>query len=168
MVQWEVAKEWRESKQDSDTSPLGGGLIKETTPCGGQIEKKDRVIRLSLLRTCFSELHGKYIPRMFCDLFEDVERSSGGGREGLQFHITEFDVIQGRFPISWEDFDGYVLPGGAASACGGEPWMLVLLKEVQEMVMSGRPILGICLGHQVLAQALGGSVKPRTYLSKQG
>ena len=33
---------------------------------------------------------------------------------------------------------GYIIPGGVASACGSEPWMLTLLDEVQGLRDSGR------------------------------
>ncbi|CAN0366087.1 unnamed protein product, partial [Ectocarpus sp. 12 AP-2014] len=78
------------------------------------------------------------------------------------FHVTEYDVTRGRYPLSWEDHAGYIIPGGTASACGEEPWMKTLLDEVKGLRETDRPVLGFCLGHQVLAHALGGLVQPRS------
>eukprot|EP00903_Cladosiphon_okamuranus_P012866 g12017.t1 len=181
---WEVATEWRNGGTRA-TSKAGGGEIK-------QGDQQEVVVSLGLLRTCFSERYGSHIPRMFHDLVVDLGHAFSGAREagssdehGTQpipadvsekvsgsddggrvaapvFHVTEYDVIKGRYPKSWEDHAGYIIPGGVASACGSEPWMLTLLDEVKDLRDSGRPVLAFCLGHQVIAQALGGLVRPRT------
>ena len=38
------------------------------------------------------------------------------------------------------------------------PWMLRLERLVREVAQAGTPLLGICFGHQIAAQALGGEV----------
>jgi carbamoyl-phosphate synthase small subunit len=53
------------------------------------------------------------------------------------------------------DVDGVVLSNGP-----GDPEPLVeIIEIVRELVAAGRPILGICLGHQLLGLALGGSTE---------
>ena len=51
---------------------------------------------------------------------------------------------------------GLVISGGGADAFGSEPWILRLKKVLQEEHARGQRILGVCFGHQVLAEALGG------------
>ena len=68
------------------------------------------------------------------------------------------DVEHGEFPARVADYDGLVITGGRASAYDEDAWMLRLLDTVREAHQSGVMLLGICLGHQVVAKALGGEV----------
>ncbi len=63
-------------------------------------------------------------------------------------------------PADLDDTDGIVATGGAYSANDNEPWMepeMKLLAMADEVQL---PVIGICLGSQVLARALGGEVGP--------
>lgn len=52
----------------------------------------------------------------------------------------------------------FVITGSAASVPDREPWMLRTEAWLREVVAAGTPVFGICFGHQILAQALGGEV----------
>lgn len=58
-------------------------------------------------------------------------------------------------------YDGIVVLGGPMGATDeAEHWWLAPLKQLlREDVAAGVPVLGVCLGHQVLADALGGTVQ---------
>ena len=85
--------------------------------------------------------------RMFIDLL-----SHPGDR--WECHDVEHDV----FPERLKDFDGFVITGGRASAYDKDRWVARLLETVQEAYVHKIPLLGVCLGHQVVAKALGGDV----------
>jgi GMP synthase (glutamine-hydrolysing) len=53
----------------------------------------------------------------------------------------------------------FVITGSAANVPNREPWMLRTEAWLREVVASGAPTFGICFGHQILAQALGGEVQ---------
>jgi GMP synthase (glutamine-hydrolysing) len=56
------------------------------------------------------------------------------------------------------DADGFVITGSSSSVTERAPWMLRLEDLVRGIASARRPLLGICFGHQIVAQALGGEV----------
>jgi GMP synthase-like glutamine amidotransferase len=61
-------------------------------------------------------------------------------------------------PVDIDDVDGVIATGGTASALGGEPWLEPEMAFLRAADARALPIVGICLGCQVLARALGGEV----------
>ncbi|MCA9438879.1 MAG: type 1 glutamine amidotransferase, partial [Candidatus Omnitrophica bacterium] len=54
---------------------------------------------------------------------------------------------------------GVVVSGGPSSAYADLPWIPRLEALICEAVETEKPFLGVCLGHQIAAQALGGKVE---------
>lgn len=80
---------------------------------------------------------------------------------GVVFH--EIDLHAGDAFPNLENFDGLWVMGGSMNTSEEDeyPWLIeektIIRKAVCDMKM---PYLGICLGHQLLADALGGDVGP--------
>jgi GMP synthase (glutamine-hydrolysing) len=67
-------------------------------------------------------------------------------------------VIDGEpLPVA-SHYSGVVISGSAAMVTRREAWSEYTADWLRQSVQSGVPILGICYGHQLLAQALGGRV----------
>jgi GMP synthase (glutamine-hydrolysing) len=63
---------------------------------------------------------------------------------------------------SVEGYDGLIVLGGPMSAWddANHPHLAGEVRAIEAAVASGTPVLGICLGAQLLARALGASVRP--------
>ncbi|WP_123621200.1 type 1 glutamine amidotransferase [Halorubrum sp. CSM-61] len=78
-------------------------------------------------------------------------------RRELDADLVEFSASEGHLPDHTE-FDGVVVTGSRSSVYWDEAWIPPLVDYVREAAAAGLPVLGVCYGHQVLAEALGGRV----------
>ncbi len=62
-------------------------------------------------------------------------------------------------PPEPRDVAAFVITGSAANVPDRAEWMLKTEGYLREVVALGVPTFGICFGHQILAQALGGEVR---------
>ena len=95
-------------------------------------------------------------------------RVAGGYREMFEALLrpvaprlrwSHFDACHGELPSSVDACDAYLCTGSRASAYDGDAWIRGLEDFVRRLHEAGRPFVGICFGHQVLAEALGGEVR---------
>lgn len=61
-------------------------------------------------------------------------------------------------PVSPEAYSGLVFMGGPMSVNDDLPWIPQVLNLIRAAVKAGIPVLGHCLGGQLIAKALGGEV----------
>ena len=71
-----------------------------------------------------------------------------------------FDVVNGHFPNSFNDCDAYICTGSKFSVYDNEPWIAQLKDFVRTLYQYQKPFVGLCFGHQLLGEALGGKVEP--------
>ena len=79
-------------------------------------------------------------------------------RRELDADLAEFELTEERYPVGF-DYDGFVVSGSASSVYWDEPWLPSTREWVTEAIERGIPALGICFGHQLLADVLGGTVE---------
>jgi len=75
----------------------------------------------------------------------------------LDADVVEFDVVDGDLPTDF-GFDAGVVTGSRASVYWDEPWIADLQEWAGEAIDRGLPFLGVCFGHQLLADVCGGTV----------
>ena len=68
-------------------------------------------------------------------------------------HITENQALP-----AFDQISGVIITGSHAMVTDQEPWMQTLASWIPAVVDRSIPLLGICFGHQLLAQAMGGYV----------
>ena len=97
----------------------------------------------------------------------------------LRYEASFFDMVLKRFSALGEDwqwhhwdprtglacpnapdggFTAVIISGSPQSAYEAEPWMLALEAQIRHWKQVETSVLGLCFGHQIMAQALGGKV----------
>ena len=89
-------------------------------------------------------------PDMFETLFADQPNRA-------DFRLSIIPVIDDVFPQTVNDYDGYLITGSAYGVYDNVPFIPKLMEFVRDIFAAGKPLVGICFGHQIIAQALGGN-----------
>jgi GMP synthase-like glutamine amidotransferase len=77
--------------------------------------------------------------------------------EGMEFRT--YSVVDMEFPGAVHDCDGWLLTGSRHGAYEDHPFIPPLEEFIRAAFAQGVPMVGICFGHQIIAQALGGKVE---------
>lgn len=93
-----------------------------------------------------------YPVRTYHDLYSDF-------LSGYGFDFRTWSVVDMEFPKSVHDADGWLISGSRHGAYEDLPFIRPLEDFIRAAYAEGVPMVGICFGHQILAQALGGKVE---------
>ena len=106
------------------------------------------ILETGLINEKLSDRFDPY-PVMFARLLNRAEQD---------LEYQPYSVIRGEMPDSIHDCDGWLITGSRHGAYEKLDWMLVLEGFIRELYSAAVPLVGICFGHQIIAQALGGEV----------
>jgi GMP synthase (glutamine-hydrolysing) len=87
----------------------------------------------------------------------DGDHTRRNFRREVDADLVEYNVTERELPETF-GFDGCIVTGSRASVYWDEPWIGDLKRWVGDAIDAGLPFLGVCYGHQLLADVLGGSV----------
>lgn len=87
-------------------------------------------------------------PDMFQTLLAD---------QGLTFRT--YRVLDMEFPATLTECDGWLITGSRFGAYEDHPFIPPLEDFIRAAFAASVPMVGICFGHQIIAQALGGKVE---------
>lgn len=100
-----------------------------------------------------------------CDHVSEAFRSIGGDYGDMfrallpDLEFVTYDVCRGKFPASLSECEGYLATGSKLSVYDGEDWIVELKAFVRAIYQSENKFVGVCFGHQMLGEALGGKVE---------
>lgn len=116
-------------------------------------------MKLGILKT--DQVRPEWVPEFgeYPDMFMALL-----GRVDPTLEFTVYDVEQGEYPADIDEVDAYLITGSKSSVYDDKPWIATLMEFVRELDRRRKKLVGICFGHQLVAQALGG----RTEKSPKG
>ena len=91
--------------------------------------------------------HGDYP-----DFFETL--LAGRGLTFRRFHVEAME-----FPADVHDCGGWLITGSRHGAYEGHPFIRPLEAFIRKAYAARVPVVGVCFGHQIIAQAMGGKVE---------
>ena len=81
--------------------------------------------------------------------------------EGMQLQTGEYSTWhpqQEEAPSDWVNYPAVIIAGSLSSAYDKDAWIMDLSDKIRCWAETGTSLLGICFGHQLIAEALGGKV----------
>jgi len=105
------------------------------------------ILQTGLAPEALSDTMGDY-PDMFARLLD-----------GQGFTFRTFRVVEGEFPSDVHDCDGWLITGSRHGVYEDHPWIPPLEQFIRDAFAARVPVVGICFGHQIVAQAMGGKVE---------
>ena len=106
------------------------------------------ILETGLVNEKLSDRFDPY-PIMFARLLDRAERD---------FEYQAYSVVQSEMPESIHDCDGWLITGSRHAVYEKLDWITALEGFIREIYDASVPLVGICFGHQIIAQVLGGKV----------
>lgn len=106
------------------------------------------LIKCSTLPDSFRSVYGDVSDR-FMNLFSRHEST---------IDFEPYDAVKGNLPDVRANLNGFLITGSASSAFDDTGWISDTKQFLRNLYREQKKMVGICFGHQVIAEALGGKV----------
>lgn len=107
------------------------------------------ILRTDTVRPEFARLYGEYP-----DMFETLLKEADPDLEFVTYHVEA-----GEYPADINEVDAYLITGSKSSVYEDKDWIKILQAFVVRLDEAQIKTIGICFGHQLIAQALGGETR---------
>lgn len=88
--------------------------------------------------------------RSFAEMLHPVDPS---------LEVVGWDVVSGEMPAAPTDADGWIITGSKHGVYEDHPWIDPLKSFIRDCAAARSPMIGVCFGHQIMAEALGGKAE---------
>ncbi len=75
------------------------------------------------------------------------------------FEFKTFNILDNEFPKDHLECDGWIVTGSPHGVYEDHSWIPTVSQLINNVYEANLPIFGVCFGHQLIAQALGGHVE---------
>ena len=75
------------------------------------------------------------------------------------FEFKTFNILDDEFPKDHLECDGWIVTGSPHGVYEDHSWIPTVTQLINNVYKANLPIFGVCFGHQLIAQALGGYVE---------
>lgn len=100
-----------------------------------------------------------HAPEELTEASGDYDRIFADLLDGHGFAFDNYPVVDGVFPSGAGAANGWLITGSKHGAYEDHGWIPPLEALIREIRDRRVPLIGVCFGHQIIAQALGGKVE---------
>lgn len=109
------------------------------------------MMRIGLLMVGHVDPKSQHIAGDYPELFESLLQNT-------DIELVRYDLDEGRFPTGVTECDGWLCSPSRSSVYDDLAWIADAEELHREFIARETPYVGVCFGHQLLAQALGTTV----------
>ena len=100
-----------------------------------------------------------HVPDALAGQFPDYDRMFMRLLDGPEISFRTFDVEAGEMPAAPEDCGGWLITGSRCGVYEDHAWIAPLEDFIRASRDADVPMVGVCFGHQIIAQAMGARVE---------